>query len=108
MLTISANARFFLCQNPINLRKSFESLSVIIEEMFPGEILSGAFFIFLNKPCNQIKVLFWDGDGFVIWHKQLQKGKFSRKGDIEVMNRRAFFMLLEGIMPQKNRSRFYL
>ena len=59
MLTIPGNARFFLCQHPVNMRKSFEGLSALVEQLFPGELLSGALFIFLNRRKDQIKVLFW-------------------------------------------------
>ena len=108
MLSIPANARLFLCREPMNMRKSFEGLGSVIEKIFPGELLSGGFFIFLNKSRDHVKVLFWDGDGFVIWYKRLQRGSFSRKWDEETINRRTFFMLLEGIVPQKTRPRFSL
>ena len=35
MLTIPGNARLFICQHPVNMRKSFEGLSAIVEELFP-------------------------------------------------------------------------
>ncbi|MBI3211746.1 MAG: IS66 family insertion sequence element accessory protein TnpB [Simkania negevensis] len=31
------------------MRKSFEGLSAVVEEAFPGELFSGAYFIFLNR-----------------------------------------------------------
>jgi transposase len=49
MLTISHADRLFICNTPISMRKSFEGLSNIIEEKFPGELLTGSFFIFLNR-----------------------------------------------------------
>lgn len=79
MLTIPGNTRLFLCQSPINMRKSFEGLSAVVERLFPRELLSEAFFIFLNRHRDHIKVFFWDKDGFVIWYKRLEKGIFSWK-----------------------------
>jgi transposase len=56
-----------------------------------------------------MKILFWDGDGFVIWYKRLEKGTFSCKWGSEVtLDRRAFLMLLEGITPKRLQSRFSL
>ena len=49
MLTVPGNARLFLCQTPMNMRKSFEGLGAVVGQLFPGELLSGAFFIFLNR-----------------------------------------------------------
>ncbi len=109
MLTLFANARLFLCRMPVNMRKSFEGLSTIVEYLFPGELLSGAFFIFLNRRKDHMKVLYWDGDGFVIFYKRLEKGSFSWKcGDAVIMDRRAFFMLLEGVTPKRIQNRFSL
>ncbi len=109
MLMIPGNARLFLCQAPMNMRKSFEGLGGTIEQLFPGELVSGAFFVFLNRHRNHIKVLFWDGDGFVIWYKRLEKGTFSGKWGSETsLDRRAFLMLLEGITPKRLQSRFSL
>jgi transposase len=108
MLTISGNTRLFLCQHPVNMRKSFEGLSALVEQLFPGELLSGACFIFLNRRKDHIKVLFWDRDGLVIWFKRLEKGSFSWKGDEVTLDRRAFLMLLEGITPKRLQERYNL
>lgn len=102
-------ARLFLCQTPVRMHKSFEGLSALVEELFPGELLSGAFFLFLNKNRDHLKVLFWDRDGFVIWYKRLEKGTYSWKwGDTSSLDRRAFLMLLEGITPKRLNRRFSL
>jgi transposase len=109
MLMIPANARLFLCQQPVSMKKSFEGLSTIVEELFPKQLLTGALFIFLNRNRNHMKVLSWDGDGFVIWYKRLEKGTFSVKGRVEEqLTRRAFLMLLEGVTPKRLQSRFSL
>lgn len=108
MLTLPANARIFLCKDPINMRKSFEGLSAVIEQLFPGELFSGALFIFLNRARNHIKVLFWDRDGFAIWYKRLEKGLFVRNACNNSLDRREFLMLLEGIEPKKIRPKFFL
>ena len=56
-----------------------------------------------------MKVLYWDGDGFALWYKRLEKGSFLRqKGDPILMKRREFFMLLEGVTPKKIQRRFSL
>ena len=109
MLTVPGNARLFLCQYPMSMRKSFEGLSTNIEELFPGELLSGAFFIFLNRRRDHMKVLYWDRDGFVIFYKRLEKGSFAWKpGDKTILDRRSFLMLLEGVTPKRLNPRFSL
>ena len=109
MLNPPANARLFLCQIPINMRKSFEGLSASVEQLFPGELLSGAFFIFLSRRKDHMKVLYWDGDGLVIYYKRLEKGIFATtKETPSAIPRREFLMLLEGITPKRLQPRFSL
>lgn len=39
--------------------------------------LSGAVFIFFNKKRNQVKLLLWEGDGFAMYYKRLEKGTYE-------------------------------
>jgi len=109
MLTIPGQARLFICQYPVSMRKSFEGLSALVEGLFPQELFTGALFIFLNKNKDHMKVLFWDKDGLVIWFKRLEKGSFAWEwGSDNRLDRRTFLMLLEGVTPKKLQSRYDL
>lgn len=34
-------------------------------------------FLFTNKQCDKIKVLYWDKTGFALWYKRLEKAKYK-------------------------------
>lgn len=104
MLTLPA--RIFLCKDPVSMHKSFEGLGIIVEQLFPGELLSGSLFIFLNRQRNCLKALFWDRDGFAIFYKRLERSSFMPNTNSNTLDRREFLMLLEGITPQKMRPKF--
>lgn len=107
MLAIPGNARIFIHQARTDLRKGFEGLSFMVEELFDQPPTSGAYFVFLNSRRNRMKVLYWDSDGFVIWYKRLEKGGFPKSHlSGSVLDRRSFFMILEGIIPKRLKSRF--
>ena len=107
MLAIAGHARIFFFQKPVDMRKGVESLSLLIEQSCTGELTTGAYFVFINRPRNRMKVLYWDNDGFAIWWKRLEKGSFRLLGiDRVLIDRREFFMLLEGITPHKIQRRF--
>jgi transposase len=101
--------RIFLYDRCIDMRKSFEGLSQLVESAYPDRLLTGALFLFLNRRRNLIKILYWDGDGFVIWYKRLEQGTFSDcfSGHVE-LSRQQFTMLLEGIVPRRLNKRFSL
>ncbi len=107
MLAMAANARIFFFQKPIDMRKGLEGLSVLVEENCSGELMTGSYFVFINRRKDRMKVLYWDMDGFAIWWKRLEKGSFRLLGiDRMLIDRREFFMLLEGISPCKVQKRF--
>jgi transposase len=104
-----ATSRIFLYDQTVDMRKSFEGLSRLIERAFPEKLLTGALFLFLNRRRNLIKILYWEGDGFVIWYKRLEQGTFSSCfSDRDELSRQQFTMLLEGIAPRRLHKRFSL
>lgn len=107
MLAIAGTAKILLCQVPMDLRKGFEGLSFIVDSFFNQNLTSGAYFVFLNRQRNRMKVLYWDNDGLAIWNKRLEKGSFPKRKDKKiVLERREFFMLLQGVTPKRMQKRF--
>lgn len=106
MLGLASGARIFLLAEPVNMRKSFEGLQALIEQSFEEHPTSGAYFVFLSRSKDKMKVLYWDADGFAIWYKRLEKGSFTFFSGKNPMNRRDFFLLLEGVVPKKINRRY--
>ena len=107
MLAITGHARFFIHQDSIDLRKGFEGLSFIVERNFHQEVTGGAYFIFINRRRDRMKVLYWDGDGLAIWYKRLEQGTFQKnKINAGLIERRDFLMLLEGVTPHRFQKRY--
>lgn len=108
MINISHDTIYFYHRS-VSMHKSFEGLSGLVESAFPEKLLSGSCFVFLNRIKDKIKVLRFDNDGFEIYYKRLEKGKFNvdRNGNTE-LSRREFLMLFEGIKPKHLDRRFSL
>jgi len=62
---------------PCDLRKGHNGLSGLVQTEFEADLLSGDFFIFLNRRRTLCKVLLWDGTGLCIYHKRLEQGCFA-------------------------------
>ncbi|MBE7172680.1 MAG: IS66 family insertion sequence element accessory protein TnpB [Williamsia sp.] len=77
MLHLSAYQRYFLYPGDTNMRKSFDSLSGMVSSLMKHNVLSGDIFIFVNRRRNHIKLLHWEGDGFALYHKRLEKGTYE-------------------------------
>jgi transposase len=101
------NCRIFLYGRPVDMRKSFEGLSALVDYEFNGQLLSPSYFIFMNKRRNMVKILYWDRDGLAIWYKRLEKGTFRKfNHQSSEIDRRTLSLLLEGIEPKRLRHRF--
>lgn len=60
----------------VDMRKSIDGLSLIVCEQFQQNPALGSIFVFLNKSRNKIKILYFDRNGFVLWYKRLERGRF--------------------------------
>jgi transposase len=107
MLALPGRARIFYYHGPVDLRRGFEGLCALVEGAFSENITDGAYFVFVNRARDRMKIIYWDGDGLAIWYKRLEKGRFlrSKTGDF-LIERREFFMMLEGVIPKKLQKRF--
>ncbi len=83
-----------------------QGLSTIVADFLEEDLISNAYFAFLNRNRDQIKILYFDGDGLAIWQKRLEKGRFPKqKKPDPLMSRQNFLMLLGGIVPKRINKR---
>lgn len=76
MLTLPPSVRVYLASTPTDLRKSFDGLSALVASSLGHDPLSGHLYVFLNRRADQVRVLFWDRTGFVVYGKRLSRGRF--------------------------------
>lgn len=62
---------------PVDMRKSFDTLAVLVKQELGREVLSGDVFVFVGKTRRRAKVLYWDGTGLCLFIKRLEKGRFA-------------------------------
>jgi transposase len=76
MLSLSLPRRVFLCLLPTDMRKSFDTLSGLVQQHLGQDPLAGDLFVFRSKRGDRLKLLYWDSDGLAIWYKRLEEGAF--------------------------------
>tara|TARA_B110000196_G_C20716215_1_gene462048 strand:- start:244 stop:579 length:336 start_codon:yes stop_codon:yes gene_type:complete len=108
MLSLGAQ-RIYLYSGATDMRKSFNGLGILVEMNFPNQLITGAYFVFVNKRQTLVKILYWDSDGFAVWSKRLEQGTFKlAKGLESEISKRQLTLLLEGIEPKRMNRRIDL
>ena len=101
MLNPGSDTKIYLCIGHTDMRKGANGLSLLAESILANQFCSGAMFVFRGKSADKIKILWWDGQGFCLFYKCLDSGKFTwlkkdTKGSIGI-TRGQLSMLMEGI-----------
>lgn len=96
-----AGTKIYLCSGLTDMRKGIQGLALLAGSHIPAQTCSGAMFVFRGKNANKIKILWWDGQGFCLFYKCLDRGKFTwprsdNKGGISITTAQ-LSMLVEGI-----------
>lgn len=76
MLKLREGVKIFVSIEPIDARKSIDSLSALVVEEFKHNPQSGNLFLFFNKTKDKVKILWWDNNGFILHYKRLEKHRF--------------------------------
>lgn len=77
MFTLSSSDRYHLFIRPTDMRKSFDGLSSLVRDSFDRLPQDGEVFAFINKGRDKMKLLHWQGGGFVVYYKRLEEGNFE-------------------------------
>lgn len=107
---MSASCKYYLYRSPTDMRKGFDSLCGIVTSELRMNVLSGSVFIFINKKRGQVKLLLWEGDGFAIYYKRLEKGTYElpatndNTNNIAISNE-ALQYILQGVFLKSVRKR---
>jgi transposase len=99
----------YICCGPTDMRKSINGLMALVKEAFSLDPFMEAIFVFCNHNRDKIKILEWDGDGFWLYFKRLERGRFRwpAAGEDAVMNLdvKELSYLIEGAKLEKKLKR---
>lgn len=100
----------YLASAAIDLRKSIDGLSMLVSSEFGQNPCSGSGYVFYNRGRNKIKMLYFDRNGFVLFYKRLERGRFillDSKEQLSAISLIELQVLLAGVdiktlkMPKK-------
>lgn len=100
MWHLSSDIKVYLALGSTDMRKSINGLSILVEHHLEQNPFSGHLFAFCNRRRTTLKVLYWDRNGFCLWHKHLDKDRFrwpDGPGDVKEIDNRQLQWLIDGL-----------
>ena len=73
MIPVLADAKIWLAAGVTDMRRGFNGLAVQTEQVLGGDPYSGHLFLFRGRRGDQIKMIWWDGQGACLFTKRLER-----------------------------------
>ncbi len=108
MLTLGATGAIYLAVEPQDGRKGIDGLAGVVNAALGRDPASGDLFVFKNRKGDRLKVLAWEGDGFALYLRRLERGTFAfppAAGAELAVTPAQLAMILGGLDPASARRR---
>lgn len=100
MIPLPPTTRIYLACGATDMRKGFDGLAVLVQQVLEKSPHSGALFAFRGKRGDLVKLLWYDGQGMCLFSKRMDRGRFiwpiTKAGKVS-LTAAQLSMLLEGI-----------
>ena len=96
----AAPAQVYIASGATDMRKSINGLALLVSDQLELNPLSGHLFAFCNRRRDIVKILYWDRNGFCLWHKRLEKDRFrwpETEEDVLAVHGHELAWLLDGL-----------
>lgn len=105
---IPQDVEVFVALEPVNMHLSFDRLAALVTERMGRSARDPALYVFLNRRRTLVKALFFDGTGYCIFYKRLDRGRFQLPepvddGRVVEMSEAELEQLLDGLEPRARR-----
>jgi len=101
-------ARVYIARGATDMRKSIDGLAAIVSYSFSLDPFDQSLFVFCNRERNKLKILFWDHNGFWLFYRRLERGRFrwpaTPSGEALRIDRRQLQWLLDGLELEQPRA----
>jgi len=97
---ISKAEKIYIACGYTDMRKSIDGLAAIVKQNYQLNPFQNSLFLFCGRKHDRLKALYWEGDGFVLLYKRLEKGKFQWPKNAEAVRQltpQEFLWLMEGL-----------
>lgn len=96
-MLIPTTTKIYLYTFPTDMRKSIDTLCILVSDVLKLNPMDGSLFLFRSKGGNKLKALYYEQNCFTLWYRRLEKGKFvfpkNAEGSIEMSDKHFQWLL---------------
>ena len=98
MIRPGNESQVYVYADHVDMRKSINGLSILVEQEMDLSPSMEALFVFCNRGRDKIKILCWERNGFIVWYKRLEKQRFRwpKEGEVLSLSGQELNWLLDG------------
>jgi transposase len=106
---IPAGVQIYVCTQAMDMRRGFNGLEIAVRGGLGLDPKSGGLFVFFNRRADQIRIFFWDRNGYAIFAKRLEGVRFRGMdahegvGHLEIDSHR-LLRLLDDVLETPSRA----
>ena len=109
MLSYRDTDSVYLACGATDMRKSIDGLAAIVQLGFDLDPFSSSWFVFCNRGCDRLKILRWDHNGFWLYYRRLERGRFAwptaaTEQSTRLVSRRQLTWLLDGLTLEQRKA----
>jgi len=96
-MLIPEDIKIYLYTPPTDMRKSIDTLCVMIADVLKMNPAEGHLFLFRSRGKDKLKALYYETNCFTLWYRRLEKGRFvfpkNSEGAIEITKEHLWWLL---------------
>jgi transposase len=99
--------RIYIVCGKTDLRRGIDGLASIIQTQYELDVYKDALFLFCGTRSDRFKMLYWDGDGFLLLYKRLENGKLHwprHHEEVRQLSQQQLRWLFEGLKVDQKHS----
>lgn len=97
----------FIVTGKTDLRRGIDGLASIIQQEYQLDVCDDAVFLFCGNRCDRFKMLYWDGDGFLLCYKRIENGRLKwprKKEEVKQLSLQQIRWVLDGLSIHQPRA----
>ena len=108
MLSLDPGTKVYLACGSTDLRKSIDGLAALVSQVLELDLFSSSLFVFCNGGRDKLKILVWDTNGFWLYYRRLERGRFRwpdpQGAPTLAISRRQLQWLLDGLTLEQKQA----